>query len=184
LAVLVVDNLSPFTPDILACLDRIGVQYVYRQFSEASKNDVEECDRVILSGRRKNDPAINSANSRIIMQCQGSGKPLLGICYGAEIIALTLGGSIRRMPGRIVGQIKITPDAPNALTNGKASISAYESHGFCVARLPAKFEGLAGSQHCEYEIFAHRKKRIYGTQFHPEKSGQDGQDIIANFALL
>jgi GMP synthase (glutamine-hydrolysing) len=184
LGVLVIDNLSPFTPDILACLDRLRVQYVCRQFSEASHSDVEECDRVILSGRRKNDPAVNAANSRIIMQCYRSGKPLLGICYGAEIIALTLGGSIRRMPGRMVGQIEIALDAQNALTDGKASISAYQSHGFCVARLPAGFERLAGSQYCEYEIFAHSEKRIYGTQFHPEKSGQDGQDLIANFARL
>jgi GMP synthase (glutamine-hydrolysing) len=184
LGILVLDNLSPFTPDILACLDRLGVQYVCRQFSEASHKDVKKCDRVILSGRRKNDPAINAANSRIIMQCHGSDKPLLGICYGAEIIALTFGGSIRRMPGRIVGQIEIDVEAPNALTDGKASISAYESHGFCVARLPAGFERLAGSQYCEYEIFAHREKRIYGTQFHPEKSGQDGLDLIASFARL
>lgn len=184
MAILVVDNLSPFTPDILACLDRLGEQYVYRQFSEVMQKDVDECDRVILSGRRKNDPAINSANSRIIMQCQRSGKSLLGICYGAEIIALTLGGSIRRMQGRMVGQIELTLDVPNALTDGKASISAYESHGFCVARLPAGFERLAGSQYCEYEIFANAKKRIFGTQFHPEKSGQDGHDLIANFARL
>lgn len=181
MAVLVIDNLSPFTPDILACLDRLQVQYTYKKFSEVSERDVEKCERAILSGRRKNDPAINATNSRVIMQCRDLDRPLLGICYGAEIIALTLGGTLRRMERRVNGSITITPDRPNPLTDGKGSISAYESHGFCVARLPPEFERVAGSQQCEYEIFAHKEKKIFGTQFHPEKSGQDGQDLIANF---
>src|ERR671938_1764965 len=92
--VLVVDNLSPFTPDILDCLQELSIRYTYRKFSEVFDNDIEGCDKVILSGRRKNSRQINAANSAIIKQCLQGGKPLLGICYGAEIIALTLGGSI------------------------------------------------------------------------------------------
>lgn len=196
--VLVIDNLSPFTPEILKCLDRVAsggdddggsgsggggriVQYAYRKHFEFTAQDLEKCDKVILSGRRRNDPAINAANSRIIRYCHDTGKPLLGICYGAEIIALTLGGSIKKMPRSVQGPIEIAA-APNALTGDKARLSVYESHGFCVARLPPEFERLASSQYCEYEMFAHREKKIFGTQFHPEKSGQDGQDLIASFA--
>lgn len=181
MAVLVIDNLSPFTPDILACLGRLQAHYVCKKFSEVSNHDVEKCEHVILSGRRKNDPAINSTNSKVIMQCHNSDKPLLGICYGAEIIALTLGGTLRRMERRMHEAIDIIPEKQNPLTDGKLAISAFESHGFCIARLPASLERIAGSKYCEYEIFAHRKKRIFGTQFHPEKSGQDGLDLIANF---
>lgn len=181
MAVLVIDNLSPFTPDILACLGRLQAPYVCKKFSEVSEQDVEKSERVILSGRRKNDPAINSTNSQVILQCCKLDKPLLGICYGAEIIALTLGGTLRRMECRMHESIEIVPEKPNPLTDGKGSITAFESHGFCVARLPADLERIAGSKYCEYEIFAHKNKRIFGTQFHPEKSSQDGMDLIANF---
>src|SRR6185503_1228072 len=105
---LVVDNLSPFTPDILVCLDKLAVSRVYRKFSEVSQNDLEGCDKVILSGRRKNSREINAKNSMIIRQCKNSGKPLLGICYGAEIIALTLGGSIRKMSVRVQGSTPVS----------------------------------------------------------------------------
>lgn len=184
MAVLVIDNLSPFTPDILACLDRLHVPYVHKKYQEVTQADLDRCSKVILSGRRRNDPAINAANSRAIKQCHDRGVPLLGICYGAEIVALTLGGSIRRMPRSVQSQISISRVKPNPLTGSKSEISVYESHGFCVARLPPGFEGLAGSQYCDYEIFAHKEKKIFGTQFHPEKSGKDGLELIASFTRL
>ena len=181
---LVIDNLSPFTPDILACLDSLKVPYTHRKYSDFTRSDLDTCDRVILSGRKRNDPAINAANSSVVRHCRNKNVPLLGICYGAEIIALTLGGSIRRMPRPVQGRISISQVKTNPLTDGKEAISVYESHGFCVARLPPDFEPLAGSQYSEYEIFAHKEKKIFGTQFHPEKSGKDGLNLIASFSGL
>ena len=182
--VLVVDNMSPFTTDILDCLQTLNIEYIYRKFSEVYDNDLAGCDKVILSGRRKNSRNINAANSAIVKQCLQSGKPLLGICYGAEIIALTLGGSIRKMPFRVQGPVQIFLSKPNSLTDNKKSISAYESHGYCVARLPRDFETLASSQHCEHEIFSSTENKIYATQFHPEKSGSDGLALLQNFAKI
>ncbi|AFU58546.1 putative GMP synthase [Candidatus Nitrososphaera gargensis Ga9.2] len=177
--VLVVDNLSPFTPDILDCLGRLGITNVYRKFSEVSEPELAQCDKVILSGRRKNSKEINMVNSRIIRHCHDGGKPLLGICYGAEIIALTLGGSLRKMPAHVQGTTKVSVSDQNPLTGDKKLISVYESHGYCVAKLPANFKSLASSQYCEHEIFASGK--IFGTQFHPEKSGSDGLALLQNF---
>ncbi|MEW6605270.1 MAG: gamma-glutamyl-gamma-aminobutyrate hydrolase family protein, partial [Thermoproteota archaeon] len=128
MAVLVVDNLSPFTQDILVCLSKLDVKYVYKKFSGVTNSDLGACDRVILSGRRKNNREINAINSRIVKQCQDNGKPLLGICYGAEIIALTLGGTIRKMPSHVQGTTTVSVSGQNLLTTGKKSISAYESH--------------------------------------------------------
>ena len=87
---LVVDNLSPFTADILTCLGQLDQPHLHKRFSQVSNEDLAHCDKVILSGRRKHSKEINAVNSRIIRYCHDCNKPLLGICYGAEIIALTL----------------------------------------------------------------------------------------------
>jgi GMP synthase (glutamine-hydrolysing) len=181
---LVVDNLSPFTPDILASLDKIGSIYTYRKYSEVTQDDLHKCERIILSGRRRNDPAINTINSRISRHCHDNNVPILGICYGAEIIALTFGGSIKRMQSHVHGQIEVATTVPSVLTANKDKIAVYESHGFCVARLPLGFVRLARSDYCEYEIFAHNTKKIYGTQFHPERSGPDGLELLGRFTSL
>lgn len=180
MAVLVVDNLSPFRADILTCLGQLDNPYFHKRFSEVSDEDLAQCDKVILSGRRKHSKEINAVNSRIIKYCHFRNKPLLGICYGAEIIALTLGGSIRRMPAHVQGITEVLLSRANPLTEGKKSIFVYESHRYCIAKLPPNFKPLANSKYCEHEMFSSDGK-IYGTQFHPEKSGGDGLALLKNF---
>ena len=183
MAVLVVDNLSPFTADILSCLDQLDKPYLHKRFSEVSNEDLAQCDKVILSGRRKYNRQINAVNSNIIRYCHCRNKPLLGICYGAEIIALTLGGSIRKMPAQVQGMTEVSLSSPNPLTEGKKSIFAYQSHRYCIAKLPSNFKSLANSKYCEHEVFSNNSK-MYGTQFHPEKSGGDGLALLKNFLTI
>lgn len=181
MAVLVVDNLSPFTGDILTCLGQLDKPYLHKRFSEVSNEDLAKCDKVILSGRRKHSKEINVVNSRIVRYCLYQGKPLLGICYGAEIIALTLGGSINKMPAHIQGMTEVSISSANPLTLRKTSILVYESHRYCIAKLPSNFKSLASSKYCLHEVFSSDSNMVYGTQFHPEKSGDDGLDLIKNF---
>jgi GMP synthase (glutamine-hydrolysing) len=178
--VLVVDNLSPFTADILTCLGQLDNPHLHKRFSEVSNEDLAQCDKVILSGRRKHSKEINAVNSRIISYCHYHGKPLLGICYGAEIIALTLGGSIRKMPAHVQGTTEVSVSSVNPLTECKKSILVYESHRYCIAKLPLNFKSLASSKYCEHEVFSNGSK-MYGTQFHPERSGGDGLALLKNF---
>ena len=178
------DNLSPFTPDIRECLDGLGVGHRYRKYSEVGRDDLEDCEKVILSGRRKNSKEINAANSRIVRYCHENEKPLLGICYGAEIIALTMGGSLRKMPSHVQGNFTLAVKEPNVLTGDSRELQVYESHRYCVARLPAHFKSQASSKDCANEFFSHESKRIFGTQFHPEKSGRDGTAVLKAFTML
>ena len=178
------DNLSPFTPNIERCLDDLQVDHDRTEFSKVSAAVLAKSTKVILSGRRKNSKEINSANSRIISYCYENGKPILGICYGAEIVALTLGGTIRRMPEHVQGQTSITIDRQNPLTKERTTISVYESHAYCIARLPAELTSLASSPYCQHEMFSHKSKPIFGTQFHPEKSGIDGNTVLQSFVEI
>jgi len=187
--ILVVDNLSPFTSDIVTCLGKLGANYVTIKSLDLTDNDSGNnfsYDRVILSGRRKNDREINFVNSRIIRQCFKYNTPLLGICYGAEILALTLGGTIRKMTRPVQDTISITVSKSNSLLSVREdkTLFVYESHRYCVAQLPEGFESLASSSECEHEIFSHKEKKMFGTQFHPEKSGADGLTIFSKFLSM
>jgi len=187
--ILVVDNLSPFTSDIVTCLGKLGANYVTIKSLDLPNDSGNNFsyDRVILSGRRKNDREINFVNSRIIRQCFKYNTPLLGICYGAEILALTLGGTIRKMTRPVQDTISITVSKSNSLLSlnrGDKTLFVYESHRYCVAKLPEGFESLASSSECEHEIFSHKEKKMFGTQFHPEKSGADGLTIFSKFLSI
>jgi GMP synthase (glutamine-hydrolysing) len=108
----------------------------------------------------------------------------LGICYGAEIIALTFGGSIYRMDDHVRGTITVNILKPNSLIPDRTSVNVYENHRYSVAKLPKDFVSLGSSSLCKYEIFSHIKKRIFGTQFHPEKSDRDGFALLSKFMQL
>lgn len=184
---LVIDNLSPFTPNILDCLNKLQANYICRKYFEmdiSNNSNNIQFDKAILSGRQRNSKEINVINSKIIKYCFENDIPILGICYGAEIMALTLGGAICRMDSGIHGTISVTISRPNLLIHDKESVSVYESHKYCVSRLPQEFDSLASSNYCKHEFFSHRKKKIFGTQFHPEKSGNDGFTLLSNFLAL
>jgi len=186
LTTLVVDNLSPFTDDILDCMIKLDEKYIYKKYSEVGNiyDSNTSYDKVILSGRRKNSKEINIVNSKIIRYCFQTDKPILGICYGAEIIALTLGGSIYRMDNHVRCTITVNILRSNSLIPDRTSVNVYENHRYSVAKLPKDFVSLGSSSLCKYEVFSHIKKRIFGTQFHPEKSDRDGFALLSKFLQL
>ena len=94
---LLVDNGSVFTKDIANTLSNSGVIFEQKSFDEINLEHIEKFDSYILSGRRKNDSQMNAKNSKIILHAVNEKKKLLGICYGAEILALALGGTIRKL---------------------------------------------------------------------------------------
>jgi GMP synthase (glutamine-hydrolysing) len=184
---LVIDNLSPFTPNILDCLNKLQATYFCRKYFEvehSNKGNNKQYDKAIISGRQRNSKEINVINSKIIKYCFENDIPILGICYGAEIMALTLGGSICRMDGHIHGMMSVNILKPNHLISYRKSVNVYESHRYCVSRLPEDFDSLGSSKYCRYEIFSHKRKKMFGTQFHPEKSGKDGFELLSKFMML
>ena len=96
---LVVDNGSVFIAEVSNILSNNNTKHTVIPFNQITQTDLNRFDSFILSGRRKNDQKINATNSEIINHAVSEKKPLLGICYGAEILALTLGGTIRKLGG-------------------------------------------------------------------------------------
>jgi GMP synthase (glutamine-hydrolysing) len=179
---LVVDNLSSYFNDLVRCLNEINAKHEVKKHDDLDGCNVNNYDGIILSGRTGNLKSMNVANMCLVKLVHEDDKPLLGICYGAEIIALALSGSLRRLNDRIIGDHTINVNRSNPLTN-KKTLNVFESHGYYIARLPKEIEGIADSSNCKFEIIAHSKKQIFGTQFHPEMS-KDGLEILNNFVKL
>jgi GMP synthase (glutamine-hydrolysing) len=176
---LLVDNGSVFTKDIANTLSNSGIKFDQKPSDQINLNDISNYDSFILSGRRNNDSQMNAKNSKIIIHAVNEKKKLLGICYGAEILALALGGTIRKS-SVIRGEQEITSNE-NILCEGKNTV--FESHSYEISKLGSSLDCLAESKNCKNEIVKHKELAIFGTQFHPEMT-KDGQKMIANFAKL
>lgn len=144
---------------------------------------LQRFDNVILSGRQQNSPLINKINSHIVKGCLILDKPLLGICYGGQILALTLGCTLKKIQ-KIKDIINIDLLEPTQILPGYKSVQMYESHNFCISTLSKEFKLLGKSSNCTNELFCFNKKPLYGTQFHPEKSGKQGRILLDNFLKI
>lgn len=178
---LLVDNGSVYTKNITDFLSTKKIPYISLSFDNVVLKELGKFQSFILSGRRKNNKEMNAVNSKIINHAVLEDKPLLGICYGAEILALTVGGTIRKMETLQKGNTDVMTVHKNPLCDG--TIEVYQSHNFEISQLGKSFTHIAKSESCNYEIIQYEDSKIFGTQFHPEMT-QDGLGIIENFVLL
>jgi GMP synthase (glutamine-hydrolysing) len=112
-----------------------------------------------------------------------SAVPLLGICYGMQLIARDLGGELVRSRLREFGPTSLEVLEASPLTGGVPHRSrAWMSHGDTVLAPPPGFATLARTATCAIAAFGDAARRIYGVQFHPEVVHTEaGKRIIANF---
>jgi len=178
---LVVDNGSVYTQSLLDWIKNLDVSFEYHVFSDIPQLDLGKYSSVILSGRRKNNSDMNMINSKLVRHSLDVNRPLLGICYGAEILALTLGGTIKKMTSPRHGIHKVQITKNNPLCSG--DIDAFESHSYMISKLDSSFIPLASSADCKFEIFQYEDKNIFGTQFHPEMS-TDGKSLLEKFCNI
>jgi len=139
---------------------------------------------IILSGGpasvyMKNAPLCDPAVLRM-------GIPVLGICYGMQLIAHLLGGEVTHSEKREYGKAKLTLNRDGGLFKGLgrkgSQLVVWMSHGDRVKTLPKGFHAIAHSKNTAFAAIEEAQKRIYGLQFHPEVvHTQRGLDLIRNF---
>lgn len=183
--VLILDFGSQFTQLITR---RVREQQVYSEIQpftysiEAIKAD-KSISAIILSGGPNSiyDAGSPSVDPEIFTL----GVPVLGICYGLQLMGHILGGKVEAAKTREYGRAILEPDINHPLFDGlpaKKIINVWMSHGDHLTHLPAGFKVIASTSDCHSAAIADDEKRFYGLQFHPEVAhSQFGSQMIANF---
>lgn len=139
---------------------------------------------VILSGGPASvyDPDQPPYNPRIFT----AGLPILGLCYGHQLLCQQLGGRVAPGPTREFGAARLHVKTATGVLKGLATSEVvWMSHQDTVTRLPEGFEVLASTEDCPMAAAGDQRRRIWGLQFHPEVSHTvSGMRILENFVEL
>ena len=112
------------------------------------------------------------------------GIPMLGICYGMQLLAHQLGGAVEKAQSREYGPAAIDIDTPGDIFHGieKQGVRVWMSHGDRILKLPPSFKTMAHSDNSPAAAMGDSKRHLYGVQFHPEVAHTPcGKDILENF---
>ena len=112
------------------------------------------------------------------------GVPVLGICYGVQLLAHFLGGKVERGDKREFGKgtLTVLDNACPLFAGLPEALQVWNSHGDRLTRLPRDFAVVATTENSDYAAIEHRTKKFFGIQFHPEVVHTPrGKQILANF---
>ncbi len=111
------------------------------------------------------------------------GIPVLGICYGLQLMAYQLGGKVDKAARREYGRAELTIDADDDIFAGvKNPTLVWMSHGDHLTEPPTGFETIAHSGNTDFCAIRSANRKIFGVQFHPEvHHSEDGKQILKNF---
>ena len=114
------------------------------------------------------------------------GVPVLGICYGMQLMAHLLKGRVARAQKREYGRAELRVDDPSGLFRGigTRATTVWMSHGDRIVKLPAGFSPIAHTENSPVAAMAEKGKKLYALQFHPEVAHTDrGMEILRNFVF-
>ncbi len=113
------------------------------------------------------------------------GIPILGICYGSQLMGYTLGGEVAKAPQREYGKTDMSVDSKHILfQNVEKDTVAWMSHTYYVSRPPEGFTITASTDSCPVAAMANEEKKLYAVQFHPEVNHTpEGQKMLENFLI-
>ena len=186
--ILIVDFGSQFTQLIARRVRELGIfSEIVSHKKIKSKKINHTIKGIILSGGPLNVYQINkySFDKKIIQ----TGVPVLGICFGHQIISKLNGGKVKQSKHREFGLANITKKNNSLLIKNlfkkKKSIKVWMSHADQVSKLPKNFKVIASSQNSKFAVVENKFKNYYGVQFHPEVTHtENGKKLISNFIFL
>ena len=186
--ILIIDFGSQFTQLIARRIRELGVFSEIISHKKIKLKDIDQTIKgIILSGGPLNVYQINkySFDKKII----NLNIPILGICFGHQILSKLNGGRVKQSKHREFGLANIYKKSESLLTknffNKKKSKRVWMSHADQVSKLPKDFKVVASSTNSKFTIIENKKKNFYGIQFHPEVTHtENGKKLISNFIFL
>lgn len=167
-------------------LEAAGARVAKSRWSDSSAKRFNSFDGVVLSG----SPDMLSSESAQrkyaveVESIRGASVPLLGICFGHQLIGSAFGSRVVR-GSHVLKYVETEILAPDPLFTGLPGRAlVLESHDELVDRLPEGFSLLAKSKTSPIAAMKHSRRQIYGLQFHPERNSRarpDGSRILSNF---
>ncbi len=127
----------------------------------------------------------DEASPHIAKEIFEMGIPILGICYGSQLIAYTLGGKVETAPVSEYGHTEVTVETNDVIFNGVSPKTVcWMSHTDYIAEAPEGFKVTAHTPVCPVAAMSCDEKKIYATQFHPEvMHTAEGMKMLSNFVF-
>jgi GMP synthase (glutamine-hydrolysing) len=164
---------------------RVREAHVYSEIvpSSISADEVraKSPSAIILSGGPKSVYAVPAPS--LDPEIYDLGIPILGICYGAQLMALQLGGDVANTGVGEYGRTTLTREGPSLLmSEWPSQTTAWMSHGDAIAAAPNGFMVTGSSPEAPVAVMEDVERRLYATQFHPEVAHTErGQDLLSSF---
>jgi GMP synthase (glutamine-hydrolysing) len=180
--ILILDFGSQYTQLIARRVRELSVYCEIHPFNKIPAN-LENYKGIILSGspcsvRDQGSPDVDLSVFKLL--------PVLGVCYGAQLIAHKSGGEVLPSQIREYGRAKLSSiDAQNDLLKGiNIDSQVWMSHADTISSLPLGFKLLASTSSVKIAAFKHVETNLYGIQFHPEVTHTtDGKKLLENFVV-
>ena len=186
--ILIIDFGSQFTQLIARRIRELGVFSEIKSHKKIKNKDINESIKgIILSGGPLNVYQINryTFDKKIIE----NRVPILGICFGHQILSKLGGGKVKQSKHREFGLVDIKKKNNSILTRNffdkQNKNRVWMRHADQVSKLPKNFKVIASSNNSKFAIIENKKKNFYGVQFHPEVTHtENGKKLIKNFVFL
>jgi len=182
--IVIIDFGSQFTQLIARKVREVGVYSEIINFNQVRNlNKNKSIKGIILSGGPLT--ATNKNSISLDDYILDLNLPILGICYGHQILAKKFGGKVKISKTREFGKASVKSKLKSPITKNffkHKSNQVWMSHQDIVYKIPPGFKKIASSNNSKFAIIANEKKKYYGIQFHPEVSHTaNGKILIQNF---
>ena len=185
--ILIIDFGSQFTQLIVRRIRELGVYSELTSHKKIKSSQIKQNIKgIVLSGGPLNVYQLNqNLFDKKILKL---GIPILGICFGHQILSKFNGGKVKQSKHREFGLANINKKNNSLLIKNffiKKRIKVWMSHADQVYKLPKSFKVIASSENSKFAIVESKNEKIFGVQFHPEVTHtENGKKLIKNFVFL